>query len=105
MAWGKYLEVIHGKLMLVFMSKIPESFLPFPKEMIEEAVNKIAEQHWNQGNKQAVETLQSTIPFLMAYANDEDAFASAAERFKDKKYLDVVLPSLKTLSVNLQPKF
>ena len=40
--YGKYLEVIAGKLHIFFLARVPESFLPFPKKILEEAINIVA---------------------------------------------------------------
>lgn len=40
--WGKFLEISNGPLMMVFMTKIPQSLLPYPKEKIIEALDVVA---------------------------------------------------------------
>lgn len=39
MDWGKFFEVTHGALSMIFLTKIPSSLLPYPKKDIEEALN------------------------------------------------------------------
>lgn len=93
--WGIHLEYFFGKLLFVFGAKIPESFLPFPAETIEEAVNIIAEQHHNNGNQEAVEALQSTLGNLVGYVDDKEAVERAAEFFTDPKWQEKMLPAFK----------
>ncbi len=93
--WGIFLEHSFGKLNLLFMAKIPDFFLPFPKETIEVAVNTIAEMHHNAGNTEAVNSLQSTLPYLIGFIDNEQAIINAAKLFKDDKYRDKILPALK----------
>ena len=93
--WGIHLEHFFGKLIFVFGGKIPESFLPFPAEMIEEAVNVIAEQHHRSGNKEAVKALQSTLGYLVGYVDDREAIERAAEFFIDPRWQEKTLPAFK----------
>ncbi len=92
--WGKFLEITHGSLMLIFLANIPESLLPYPKKTIEEALNIVAEHFHNQGNIQAVQAIQTTIPFLMGYVSDKEAIKKAKTNFGNKKYLEAILPHL-----------
>ena len=64
--WGKYVEYAHGKLFIVFGNYIPESFLPFSIDTIEEASNIIGEYHHNQGNEKVVEAIRSTAIALIS---------------------------------------
>ena len=56
---GKYLEIAHGKLMLLFGGVIHESLLPFPKGIIKEASDIIAQYHKNNDSKIGVDVLQN----------------------------------------------
>lgn len=95
--WGKHLEHCYGKLNMIFMAKIPESFLPFPKDVIEEATNIVAKHWFDVGNKEASTKIQSTISFLGFYEEDEKALLNAAKNFNDKKFRDAILPAFKKL--------
>lgn len=92
--WGKFLEITNGSLMMLFFTKIPESFLPYPKETIEEALNVVAEHFHNLGNAEAVNTVQATIPFLMSYVPDKEAIEQLKTNLSNQKYVDVILPNL-----------
>jgi hypothetical protein len=32
--WGKFLEYVGGRFTLIFCARIPESFLPYPKDTL-----------------------------------------------------------------------
>jgi hypothetical protein len=83
--WGIYVEYCQSKMTILFRNHIPESFLPFPKDTIEEAVNIIAEYYHNSGDKKAVNTLEESICWLASYKEDEEAILETIRFFNDKK--------------------
>ncbi len=89
--WGKFLEITNGNLGAVFLSNIPESFLPYPKEKIEEALNIAAEAFYDQGNMEYVRTIQSTIPLLNFYVPDSLALEKAKLNFANENYVSSIL--------------
>lgn len=93
--WGVFLEFASGKLLTFFGAHIPESFLPFPKETIEKALNVLAEYHHNIGNQDEVKLLQSSIGALLLYVDDEEAVLNTVKRFEDVKLREAVLLALK----------
>ncbi len=93
--WGKYLEYSSAKLMLIFASNIPESFLPFPRKTLEEALNIAAEHYRKMGNDKVVKAMQNSIGFLEAYRDDEEAILQAAKLFNDPKWREAMLPAFK----------
>ncbi|MCC6323350.1 hypothetical protein IT400_01010 [Candidatus Nomurabacteria bacterium] len=76
--YGKHLEQC-SKLNFIFGSHIPESFLPFPKDVIEEALNVLAEYHFSNGNKVAVNSMENAKAGLIGYINDEEAILKSVE--------------------------
>lgn len=98
--WGKHLEYANSKLMYIFSTSIPESFLPFPKETIEEASNIVAKSYHDIGNQEAVKTIQSAIVFLTSYVNDDKAILQAARNFNNQKWRKTTLPSFKKFQVD-----
>lgn len=90
-AWQEYSE-INDKLMKVFLGiTLPESFLPYPLEDLEEATNIIAKTYFDAGDYKTMKQVQEVIGFLTAYKDDEKALESI------RKGLDFVLqnPELK----------
>ena len=92
--WGKFLEISNGPLMLVFMAKIPQGVLPYPKEKIVEALDIIAKHFAENGNEEAIKIVESTKPYLDMYIDDKEAMSTAAGNFNNKGYLDAILPKL-----------
>lgn len=72
-SWKEYGE-INDKLMNFFMfTGIPESFLPYPTSVLEEALNMIAKNSFDTGDFKKSEAIQNTIAFLLLYKNDNEA--------------------------------
>ena len=60
-SWQDYQEI--GDRFLSFMLRVPESFLPYPADTLEEALNIIAKDYFDSGDK---ETSPCTfLPSLM----------------------------------------
>ncbi len=93
--WGVHMEYFQSKLTIIFSSQIPESFLPFPKATLEEAINIIAKHYHNMGDKEAVNTLERSAAWLSAYEDDEKAILKMIKFFNDKKMRDAILPAFK----------
>lgn len=58
-SWTNYMEIADkfSKLMLF----VPESFLPYPADTLEEALNIIAKDFFDSGNNKMAETIQTTM--------------------------------------------
>lgn len=93
--FGKHMEHTQGKLIFIFSTHIPESFLPFPRDVLEEALNIVATHHYDMGNQKAVELIQNSIMSLSFYKNDEEAVLGAAKLFNDPAWCETVLPAFK----------
>ena len=97
--WGKHIEYC-SKLHNIFVPHIPESFLPFPKEIIEEASNIITEQHYKNGDKGKGDSIKNTESFLLYYINDEEAILKSAKLWNESAFREVMLPALKESQKN-----
>ena len=93
--WVRYLEYVSGKVAMVFGVRIPESFLPFPKDVLNEALNIMSEHHLETGNQRRADLIKETAAELNAYVDDEEAVLQAAKLFNDPKWREVMLPSFK----------
>jgi len=93
--WGRCLEYLGGKLLIVFGPRIPESFLPFPVNTLEEALNIMIEYHHNQGNQKVVEGLTMSLSALTMYVDDEEAILEAAKKFNEPGWRERFVPTLK----------
>ena len=89
-SWQSYMEIV-DKLGKIF-HELPESFLPYPPKVLEEALNIVAEKYFYAGDKKKSETIQETMGgFLFMHTDDEKALDSMC------KTLDLILkhPELK----------
>ena len=82
-SWQKYMEFADkfSKLMLT----IPASFLPYPSDTLEEALNIIAKDYFDSGDIERSKIIQSTIAaYLWSVKNDDEAIT------KMKKTIDLI---------------
>ena len=93
--YGKYLEYIGGKLLTIFCARIPQSLLPYPKDVLEEALNIMAEYHHKAGNHNVVNSIQTTIAALIGYVDDEEAILQAAKNFNEPGWRKTMLSAIK----------
>jgi len=90
-----FLHHVSGKLIYVFGTNIPESFLPFPIKILEEALNIVAKHYHDSGNLVFAKRLQECIGDLGGYMDDEIAVLLAAETFKNTEWRQAILPQFK----------
>ena len=62
-SWQNYMEIAE-KLSCLMLS-VPESFLPYPVDALEEALNIIAKDFFDSGNKEMSETIQRTMALYL----------------------------------------
>lgn len=95
--WQEYQE-INDKLVKFFMfSGIPKSFLPYPEEVLEEALNMVAKSYFDAGDHKTSKNIQETIASLLFYKEDEEVFeemTNSAIR-KDPKIKEALLNNLR----------
>ena len=98
-SWQDYMEIADkfNRLML----PVPESFLPYPADVLDEALNIIAKYYFDSGNKKMTENIKGTmsylLPFFMTNA-ETGARRTDEEAITDmKKMLDLIeqYPKLK----------
>jgi hypothetical protein len=78
--WQEYQE-INDKLQKILSPSIPRSFLPYPSEVLEEALNMIAKRYFDAGDKEGSEFIQRSMGSLMSYKKDEEAVEGLIKRF------------------------
>jgi hypothetical protein len=76
--WYSFHIILHS----IFLSRIPESFLPYPQTVLEEALNIIAKHYHDSGDYNATRNIEESICSLVAYVKDDDALQSATELFQ-----------------------
>jgi hypothetical protein len=74
---------VNGIGHVIFLSKIPESFLPYPQDTLEEALNIVAKRYHDIGDLKVSKNIQDSIASLGAYTKDEEALQSAHENFSN----------------------
>lgn len=89
--WSGWYWPSHFILHSIFLSKIPESFLPYPQDILEEALNIVARQYYDNGDLQNSKKIQESIASLASYTKDEDALQQASESLSNAKKRDVIL--------------
>jgi hypothetical protein len=96
--WQEYVE-INDKMWKIFTS-IPKSFLPYPVEVLEEALNIIAKSYFDEGDSKTSEAIQSSIAMLIKYKDDEEAIIDIAENpiLKTPELRKLYLKNLKKTS-------
>jgi len=77
--WKQWYWPCHFILDSIFFGSIPESYLPYPKEVLEEALNIVAKCYWDEGDKKMFDTIQDTMASLLVYGKDEEALQSLAK--------------------------
>jgi hypothetical protein len=82
-SWQKYMEFADkfSKLMLT----VPESFLPYPYDTLEEALNIIAKDYFDSGDAERSKIIQSTMAsYLFSVKSDDEAITQM------KKTIDLI---------------
>jgi len=94
-SWKEYIE-INDKLWKIF-TDIPESFLPYPKEVLEEALNIIAKSYFDAGDRKTCDSIQANMCTLIKYKDDEEAIKAIVDSFilKDPGLRKTYLANLK----------
>jgi hypothetical protein len=93
---GRHLEFAHGKLAMIFGLSIPESCLPFPKDMLLKILG-VMEIHFNKiGDQRKCKLMQETAATVNGlYKDDEEALLQAANNINNPKWREVMIPNFK----------
>jgi len=89
--WRGWYWPCHFILDSIFFGSIPESFLPYPQEVLEEALNIIAKSYWDEGDKNISKDIQGTMCSLQTYEKDEEALESLAKNLSNPEMIKVRL--------------
>ena len=89
--WGKWYWPCHFILHSIFLNKIPESFLPYPQDVLEEALNIVAKHYHDVGDIKASKNIQESIVSIWTYTKDEEALQQASEVLSNPKMRKVML--------------
>jgi hypothetical protein len=84
-AYGAFLESPEQKrLSRLFLTEIPESLLPYPKEEIKEALNVYIRHFEKIGKKDQAQAFNNVLTTLYTFVSDEEAIKRACERLTKK---------------------
>ena len=70
--WQAYVE-INDKLFQIFGPSIPKSFLPYPPDVLERAMNIIASGYFESGDGSTCTMIKENISAILSYKDDEEA--------------------------------
>lgn len=73
--WQAYAE-INDKLFQLLGSSIPKSFLPYPPDILEEALNMIAKVYFDAGDDNTHTMIQECLNNIRFYKDDEEAISN-----------------------------
>jgi len=89
--WKEWYWPCHFLLHSALGPTIPESFLPYPKDVLEEALNIVAKHYYDSGNIQISKTIQETMACILWYEENEKAWEQAAKMFSNPEMMRVML--------------
>lgn len=93
--WGRYIEYVGDRLSMVFGSKIPESLLPYSKEILLSAMRIMVQYYAKQGNEKIVRAIKETASSLNDYIDDEEALLIAANNLNNSEWRRYMIPAIK----------
>jgi hypothetical protein len=103
-AWQEYIEIAE-KLREVFCV-VPESFLPYPAGTLEEALNIIAKDYFDAGDKRMANNIQETmclhlVPYYLEPSKGKFTLTDEEVLERMKRSLDLILehPELKEATI------
>ncbi|MDO8639846.1 MAG: hypothetical protein Q7R53_02875 [bacterium] len=93
--YGKFLEYAFGRFNLLFFGRIPESFLPYSKEYLSEALNIVAKDYQSKGDQKHLQLIREVSANLMGFIDDEKALLWANECFLHDERKNLIIESIK----------
>jgi len=100
--WRQWYWPTHIILESIFLGCIPESFLPYSQDILEEALNIVAKQYHDSGDYQTSNHIQTTIASLFEYENDEKALKQAADMLSNPELMEVFLLKISRYKMDWQ---
>jgi hypothetical protein len=89
--WKNWHWPCHFLLNSVFCATIPESFLPYPPDVLEEALNIVAKDFFDRGDIQTSKKIQEAMCSLLCYKKNEEAWEAAAKFFSNPEMMKACL--------------
>jgi len=98
--WGCYLEYCQERLQALFIASIPESLLPYPPEILQDAINIVAKYYHDIRDFEKYELLQKSFGRLCLYVKDENALQNAARKFNEPEVREAIISSMEKVQKN-----
>ena len=76
--WQAYVE-INDKLFQLFGPSIPKSFLPYPSDILEKALNIIAKVYFEAGDINTHTMIRESVTTILCYKDDEEAISNIVD--------------------------
>ncbi len=94
--WQQWFWPFHSLLDSIFrLAGIPESFLPYPKNTIDEALEIILKIYGNSANPEILRSIETTKSFLSIYDNDKDVFDTFIKNLSIPGMVDITSNNIK----------
>lgn len=93
--WQQWFWPFHSLLFSIFQSNIPESFLPYPKNILSESLEVILKLYDNNENSKEYEAINTTKSFLCFYVNDKDAFDRCFKKLSTPGMVQITSDNIK----------
>jgi hypothetical protein len=84
---GLFLEHA-GFVYFLFLMKVPESILPYPKYLLVGALVKMLHYHHKNGDYEARDNLEKILTTLTTFIDDKEAIQRIAEKFNNTEFND-----------------
>lgn len=98
-SWQDYMEI--AEKLNHLMLPIPESFLPYPADVLEEALNIVAEHYFDSGNKRMSENIKES---MAAYLTFSITNAQTGARLTDEEAITNMKKTLDLIEKNPELK-
>jgi hypothetical protein len=97
--WQLWFWPFHSLLFSIFHSNIPESFLPYPKNILYEALDEILKLH-NENSKEyeAINFTKSSL--LCMYSNDKEAFENCFKKLSIPGMVEITSKNIKKFTTD-----
>jgi len=89
--WSQWYWPFHSMLYSIFSSNIPESFLPYSIDDLNEAITIIANHYNDIGDQESAELVYKSIDSLLFYKKDDDAFRQASKNMSNSETKEIIL--------------
>ena len=89
--WSQWHWPFHSMLYSIFSSNIPESFLPYPLDDLNEAITIMANHYNDVGDQEFAELVYKSIGSLSFYKKDDYAFGQASENMSNSEIRETML--------------